>query len=307
MRVVVTGAGGFVGRHLCSRLAASGHAVTGLARGDGDLGDPALDWRERLAGADAVVHLAALAHERAEALERAGDYAAFRRVNADATERLARQAAQAGVAQLVFASTIGVCGDETFGAPFTEASAPAPRTLYARSKQEAERRLAAVGAETGLRVTVLRPTLVYGPGNAGNVLRLLRLVRRGWPLPFGAIRNRRNLTHVENLASAIAAVLAYAGPERLFIVSDAEALSTAELVNSLADGMGRSATQLPVPGALLRIAGAALGRKDMVRRLVGSLEADNALLRRATGWRQPVAAREGLRRTGEWFARADGE
>jgi nucleoside-diphosphate-sugar epimerase len=246
-----------------------------------------------------VVHLAALAHERAQILEKARDYETLRRVNAEGTERLARQSAEAGVKRFVFVSSIGVCGDETFGTPFNEASPAAPRSLYARSKHEAEQRLARLAETTALSLVIVRPTLVYGPGNGGNFLRLLRLVQRGWPLPFAAIRNRRNLTYVDNLVSAISAVLKYAGPERLFIVCDSEPLSTPELAACLASGMKRELLQFPVPGALLRLGG------EAARRLLGSLEADNASLKRLTGWVQPVEARAALRQTGAWFCHGE--
>src|SRR5688572_14334835 len=217
--VLVTGGSGFVGRHLLQELAARGITAVSEHR---EL-TPETEWSDLLAGSSVVVHLAAVAHERAEVLERKGDYETLHRVNALSTERLARAAAAAGGEQFVFLSTIGVCGDETAGIPFTEDSIAAPRSLYARSKLEAERLLASVSAETGLRVTVLRPTLVYGPGNAGNFLRLLKAVRRGWPLPFAAVRNRRTLTYVGNLVSAIVAAL-----ERrdagTFVVCDAESL-----------------------------------------------------------------------------------
>jgi nucleoside-diphosphate-sugar epimerase len=249
-----------------------------------------------------VVHLAAAAHERAERYERRRDYEALHRVNVLATERLARSAAAAGVEQFVFLSTIGVCGDETAGAPFTEESVPAPRSLYARSKLEAERLLGAVAAGTGLRVTVLRPTLVYGPGNGGNFLRLLKTVDRGWPLPFALVRNRRSLTYVGNLVSAILSLLERRDAAGTFVVCDAESLSTADIVRSVAQGLGRPARLVPVPEAALRLAGAALGRRDVVRRLVGSLEADSGKLRRL-GWQAPYPAPRALSLTGEWFAK----
>src|SRR5687767_9774298 len=138
--VLVTGASGFVGRHLLRELAARGVAAVSERR---EMARET-DWSDLLAGSGAVIHLAALAHERAEALERSGNYETLHRVNALATERLARAAAAAGVEQFVFLSTIGVCGDETAGTPFTEDSMAAPRSLYARSKLEAERLLASV-------------------------------------------------------------------------------------------------------------------------------------------------------------------
>lgn len=297
--VLVTGGSGFVGRHLLRELGARGVSAVSERR---EL-SPTTEWGDLLAGKGAVIHLAALAHERAERHERARDYEALHRVNALATERLARSAAAAGVEQFVFLSTIGVCGDETEGAPFTEESAAAPRSLYARSKLEAERLLAAVAAETGLRITVLRPTLVYGPGNAGNFLRLLKAVDRGWPLPLAMVRNRRTLTYVGNLVSATVALLGRRDAAGTFVVCDAETLSTADIVRSVAQGMGRPARLMPVPGSALRVAGAMLGRRDLVRRLVGSLEADSGKLR-SLGWQAPYPARPALALTGEWFAKS---
>jgi len=233
--VLVTGGSGFVGRHLLAELGRRGVQAATDRR---EL-SPHTHWRDLVNGKRAVIHLAAAAHERAEQL----DYEALHRINALAAERLAREAAAAGAEQFVFLSTIGVCGDETTGAPFNDESTPAPRSLYARSKLEAERLLAQVSAQTGLRVTVLRPTLVYGPGNAGNFLRLLKAVKRGMPLPFGRVRNRRTLTYVGNLVSAILDVLERNGAGT-FVVCDSESLSTAEIVRAVARGMDKPARPL---------------------------------------------------------------
>lgn len=292
MRVAVTGAGGFIGRHLCAHLVADGVEVTPV------------DYRRRddLGRAQALVHLAAIAHERAEALERARDYDTFQRVNALGAERLARDAAAAGIEHFVFLSTIGVCGDETHGRPFTEDTPPAPRTLYARSKLEAEQRLAEAARETGMRLTLLRPTLVYGPGNGGNFLRLLRLVKRGWPLPLGAVRNRRSLAYVGNLVSAISATVRTPGVSGVFIACDTEPFSTPDLVRGLAAAMHRRARLLPVPPLLMRAAARAFGRGDAARRLLGSLEADAGRLRGTLAWSPPFSNEEALRATVDWFA-----
>lgn len=296
--VFVSGASGFIGRHLLAELERRGvPATTGPRR---ELG-PETDWSGALEGVASVVHLAAAAHERAQIHERARDYQALRRVNALGTERLARAAAAADVKQFVFLSTIGVCGDETFGQAFTEESAPAPRSLYAASKLEAEQLLDTVSRETGMAVTVLRPTLVYGPENGGNFLRLLTLVDRGWPLPFAAIRNRRSLTYVGNLVSAINAVLGRWDAAGKFVVCDAEALSTPEIVRCLAAGLERSTRLFPLSGNALRFAGKALGREDLVRRLIGSLEADCGKLRRLFGWRPPFEPAPALTETAVWF------
>jgi nucleoside-diphosphate-sugar epimerase len=225
----------------------------------------------------------------------------LRRINALGTERLARAAAEAGAARFIFLSTIGVSGDETSGAPCTEDSPPAPRSLYAASKREAEERLQALSEASGLAVTILRPTLVYGPGNGGNFLRLMTAVERGWPLPFASLRNRRHLTYVGNLVSAIMAVLARRDATGAFVVCDAEGLSTPELVRHLAAALGRPARLFPLPAPALRWIGRAAGAGEVVRRLAGSLEADCGKLRRALGWRPPFAPEHGLAETAAWF------
>jgi nucleoside-diphosphate-sugar epimerase len=310
MTVVVTGATGFIGRHLCAELKSRGMDVVALGRKPsdagvgfrlcGDLADCPL--AEVLKAAHTVVHLAGLAHESAIAAENAGDRDLFVRVNELATERLAREAAAAGVQHLIFASTIGVCGEETHGVPFTEESPPAPRSLYARSKLEAELRLARVGADTGLRITVFRPTLVYGPGNGGNFLRLLRLVDREWPLPFGAVRNRRNLAYVGNLVSAICAAVESSEVRGLFLACDRDVVSTAGLVRELAAGMGRRASLLAVPPRLLGLAATMAGQGDAARRLIGSLEADSRKIERELAWSPPFEVTQALRLTARWFA-----
>jgi UDP-glucose 4-epimerase len=300
-RVLVTGASGFIGQHLVAELRRGGGEVVAPPRRE--IG-PDTDWSDALRGVRSVVHLAALAHERTRRYEAARQYEPLRRVNALGTERLARMAAAAGVRHFVFVSTIGVHGDETFGQPLTEQSSLAPHSLYAASKLEAERLLEALARTSGgLGVTVLRPTLVYGPGNPGNLLTLLRAIARGMPLPLAAIRNRRRLTFVGNLVSAVCAVLAAGGRGEAFIVCDAESVSTPQLVSCLAAGMGRPARLFPLPRGVLRFAAKLIGREHTARRVLGSLEADCDKLARALAWRPPFGAEHGLRETGAWYRR----
>jgi nucleoside-diphosphate-sugar epimerase len=289
--VLVTGASGFVGGHLASELERRAIAFRALPRRE--IG-PRTDWSDALRGIDRIVHLAALAHERAR------DTHSLRRVNALGAERLARCAAQAGVRQFIFISTIGVHGDETHGTPFSEASALEPRSPYAASKLEAEQLL----ARLPLQVTVLRPTLVYGPRNPGNFLRLLRWVDRGWPLPLASVTNRRNLTYVGNLVAAIAAALSRDPLGGTFIVCDAEPVSTPSLIRGLAAGLERGAHLLPFPPGALRFAARGLGMSDLARRILGSLEADPSKLFHALQWRPPFAPPEALRETARWYRAA---
>lgn len=281
MRVVVTGASGFVGRALVPVLRARGHEVVPIGRDvTGDIAG-FVDWPARLSGADAVVHLAALAHARGI------DEARLRAVNVDAALALGRAAAAAGV-RMLFMSSVKVLGEETRGAPFDAASAPAPQDEYGRAKALAEQGLRAV---PGLALTVLRPPLVYGPGVKANFLALLRAVARGWSLPLAGIANRRSLLYVRNLADAAARSLeAPAAAGKVWLLSDGAPVSTPTLCRALGAALGRPARLFPFPSALLP-----------ARKLTQSLEVDDSAIRRELGWAPPCAFEEGVRRTAEWF------
>ncbi len=304
MRVLVTGVTGFVGRVLIDEMNRRGWSVRGAVRRPldlpgvepvvvGDIG-PATDWRAALQGCDAVVHLAARVHrlDRGEA----GDLEAFRLVNVAGSENLARQAAAAGVKRLVFVSTVKVHG-EGGANPYRESDPPQPSDPYAVSKWEAEQALTRVAAETGLELVVLRPPLVYGPGAGANFRRLLELVQKRLPLPLGAVRNRRSMVYVNNLADAIAVCVDHPqAAGQTFLVADG-ALSTPELIQALAAATGHR-VWLPAlqPELLLRLA-RWCGLEQQAQRLLGSLEVDDSALQAHLGWRPPTAQRQALQQT----------
>lgn len=299
-RVLVTGAGGFIGAHLCPALAQAGFEVVRAPAHD----DEAARAAAPLDGVEAVVHLAALVHRPRGA---AGE-ADYRRANVDATARLAERAVAAGVRRFVFMSTVKVHGERSplggdgRARPFTEADAPAPADAYARSKWAAEQRLHAIAAGTPLAVTVLRPPLVYGPGVRANFLALLRAVDRGLPLPFGALRNRRSLLYVGNLVDAVRHCLQHAGAaDRTFLVADGEDLSTPALVRALAKALGRPARLVPVPEAWLRAAGTLIGRRAALDRLCGSLHVCADAIGARLHWQAPFSVAEGLAATAAWY------
>jgi nucleoside-diphosphate-sugar epimerase len=248
MKVHVTGAGGFIGTAL----------------------KEVLKNPSSLEEAEAVVHLAGIAHRLASREE-------LQRVNVDLAVETARKAAARGAAFL-FVSTIKVHGEE---GSMTEQSPIAPEDLYADSKARAEDALRAI---PGLRLAVLRPPVVYGPGVKANFLSLMRAIAHGVPLPFASIRNRRSFVYVGNLVDAILTCL---GKEGTWLVSDGAPLSTPGLCRAIGAALGRPARLYPFPPLLLPA------------KVAASLEADDSLLRQS--WRAPFSLEQGLSQTADWY------
>ncbi len=307
MKALVTGAAGFIGNALCKHLSAHGHQVMRAVRRDDTLSgdilfsqiDGATDWAEALTGCDAVVHLAARVHVMDDTAQ--DPRALYQATNTDATLNLARQAAQTGVKRFVYISSIKVNG-EGRDTPYRETDAAAPEGAYAISKWEAEQGLQRIAADTGLEVVILRPPLVYGPGVKANFQQLLRMVERGWPLPLGAIRNRRSFLYLGNFVDAIRLCIEHpAAAGQTFLLEDGQAVSTPELIRALSHAMGRPARLLAVPVKVLELAGTRLGKRAAVARLTGSLYVDSSAIRSRLGWTPPYTLQQGLAATvAEW-------
>ncbi|MER2266580.1 NAD-dependent epimerase/dehydratase family protein [Methylobacterium oxalidis] len=294
--VALTGATGFIGRHLLRSLSARGFRVRVLLRRPvevpdgaasavvGDLTRP-MNMAAALTDVDAVVHSAGIAHPMSGAPE--DDY---RTLNTEATRRLAEAAARAKVRRFVFLSSIRAQCGAGAKAVVTEADDPAPTEAYGRSKLDAERAL----AEVGLDWVALRPVLVYGAGVKGNMAELLRLARAPYPLPLGMLRERRSLVSLESLAGAVETVLRTGAPlGRPMIVADPDPLTLPEMIAALRSGLGRGPGLLPMPAPLLGLACRVTGRADAFARLSTSLVARSDGLT-ALGWTPAMTSREGL-------------
>lgn len=315
--ILVTGATGFVGRAVVERLVrvqrpfrvalrqekGKGRALSEHAVLVGDL-SPTTDWSEALAGVSAVVHCAARVHVMRESVS--DPLSAFRLVNVEGTLRLARQAAAVGVRRFVFVSSIKVNGEASSpGCPFLADDPSAAEDAYGVSKREAEDGLRQLAASTGLEVVIVRPPLVYGPGVKANFASLARAVAKGLPLPLGAVTsNRRSMVFLDNLVDLLLTCVDHpAAANQVFLVSDGEDLSTADLIRRLAEAGARRARLWPVPLSLLRWSGVLMGQSKLIQRLLGSLQVDIDKTRDLLGWTPPTPVDEGLRRVMQEFTR----
>ena len=307
MSIVVTGANGFVGTHLCQALQQRGMAYRAVVRTAAASAqtphtmclpsiDAHTDWTQVLQGASTVVHLAARVHQVVDSS--ADPLQAFRETNLHSTVQMARSAQLAGTRRFIFVSTVKVMGEQTApGRPFRASDPAQPQDAYATSKYEAEQELKALTAGSTMELVIVRPPLVYGPGVRANFASLVRAVARGMPLPLGRVHNQRSLVGIDNLVDLL--LLCTQHPRaagQTLLVSDGQDVSTAGLVQQIADALGRPARLLPVPLPWLRLAGRLTGRDAAIQRLCSSLQVDISATCQNLGWTPPVSVAEGLRR-----------
>lgn len=311
MKILVTGANGFVGKPLCSELIRRGHDVRISSRGvclgedietfiTGEI-DCMTEWGRALRDIDCVIHLAARVHVMRDTST--SPISEFRKVNVEGTEHLARSAAAAGVKRLVYVSSIKVNGEETFeGDLFHDQDEESPQDPYGISKWEAEQALHRVAKETGLEVVIVRPPLVYGAGVKGNFVQMLKVLAKRLPLPFASIVNQRSLVYVGNLVDALIACATHlAATGQTYLVSDGEDVSTPDLLRHLGVAMGRQARLFPFPPKLLIWAAESVGKAEQLKRLAGSLQIDSGKIRSELNWTPPYTLQQGLQETAEWY------
>ena len=312
MKILVTGANGFIGTQLSETLANSGHQVRNTARSiapnnpiTSEMITCDLESADNLdhltAGCDAIVHLAGRAHVMSD--DPATSESLYLSANVDVTRRLAQSAARTGVKRMILMSSVKVNGESTtIDSPFTSQDTPNPQDPYGRSKTQAEQTLWDVASASGLEGVVIRPPLVYGPGVRANFASLIGIVDRGIPLPLGSIRNKRSFVSVDNLIDCIATALQTpnAGGQT-FLVSDGQDLSTPELIRAIASSLHKSPMLIPIPTALLKLAATTAGKRNAYDRLCGSLTVDIALTKQKLSWTPPFTVQDSLQRTVDAF------
>ncbi len=304
MKVLVTGANGFVGSALCPRLAELGYEVVPVVRRQSNIANEvivhdAASWKAALNGCDSVIHLAARAHVMQD--QERNPLQAFRVSNVDTTIELAKRAIEAGVRRFVFMSTIKVNGEETApGCSFSPEDLTEPKDPYAITKWEAEQGLLEIAKKIGLELVIIRPPLVYGPGVKGNFATLIKWVENGVPLPFGGLRNRRSMIGLDNLLNftVLCADVARSpsAKSQVFLVSDGEDVSTTELLRRIAKAYGCKSRMFSAPVDLMRLALRCTGKSLLADRLFGSLVVDDSKARQMLGWHPPSSMDEQLKK-----------
>jgi nucleoside-diphosphate-sugar epimerase len=308
MKVLITGANGFVGRRLTSVLRSEYEQLVCCSRsaeaGSEFITSPPLsanaDWGPLLTGVDVVVHLAGKAHNLGEPREVALE--GFKKANVEGTLRLAEQALACNVKRFVFISSIGVNGSSTSETAFNESSVASPHADYAESKLAAERKLEALVRGSSMELVIIRPPLVYAAQAPGNFRRLLKIVSSGLPLPFAAINNRRSMIALDNLVDFIRVCVKHPkAANSLFLVSDGVDLSTGEIVRLLAKGMNKKARLIAVPQFLLLSGATLLGRRAIYTQLCCSLVIDSSKAQSTLGWVPVVSPQQALIESGRNF------
>lgn len=312
MKILVTGAAGFVGSHLIRHLYTQGYQVIGAVRSQqnvsydafaeleykavGDIQD-SLDWMPCLKGVDAVVHLANRAHALRES--DSNSLALYRLINTEGTLHLARQAAAIGVKRFIFISSVKVNGESTLpGQSFSQVDQNIPTDPYGLSKYEAEQKLKELSLNTGMEVVIIRPPLIYGPGVKANFLKMIQWVEKDIPLPLGSINNKRSLLGIDNLLDFIQVCLTHPkAANQIFLISDDYDVSTTELLKEIAGAMRHPTNLLPIPQFVLEKGLILLGQGHIAERLCSSLQLDINLAKTLLSWKPPFSFKNQMNKT----------
>jgi nucleoside-diphosphate-sugar epimerase len=287
--IAITGASGFIGRHLCATLSSLGNNVISVGRQD--IGSP--DLARRFEGVQALVHLAGRAH----VLRESTSAEEFRDVNVRLVQTTARAARSAGVGRFVFLSSAGVLGSRSPRGGFHDHSSPSPYDLYTSSKLDAEEWLNAE-LDGNMELAILRPPLVYGPGARGNFMRLLRFALKGVPLPIGNLREQRSMIGIRNLVDLIGVLVADPRVKReTLLAADRETTSVCELYRTVSRLSGHDPWLARAPSSMLEWLLRLTGRRSDIARLLHAFLLKPTFAESKFGWTPPYSLEEELQYT----------
>jgi nucleoside-diphosphate-sugar epimerase len=307
VKIVVSGATGFLGSHLLPALLRAGHSVKALI--EPGVSGVHLDSVESFAadivsgyglstgfpGAEAVVHLAARNHVLKETSR--DPLAAYRRVNVEGTRNVVHAASLAGARLFVHLSSVKAMGEES-DSLLDEESPCVPKTPYGISKLESDDVVRVAAEKSGMSAVILRLPMVYGPGNKGNLPRMIRWAARGYPFPLFQPDNVRSMIYVENAVAGILVVLKSApAGAATYILKDNEDCSTKTIYSLISKELGKRPRFLPVPAAVVRFGGIL---SEDFRKITGSFRVSSEKVERELGFIPPFSVQEGLARMVRW-------
>lgn len=306
MKILVTGANGFVGKGLCHALVKNGHHVIAVVRDDKtnviatDVICRSLDantnFQDLLMIADAVIHLAARTHVVNDKAK--NPYQAYADINIETTKNLALQASVSGVKRFIFLSSVKANGETTVCAAFNEQSTPNPEDDYGKTKLQAEKELIRIASNSNMEFVIIRPPLIYGSGVKANFKNLVEICQTRLPLPFGAIQNKRSLIYIDNLIDFLMTCISSPqAANQTFLISDDDDVSTTQLTYTIREALNVPAMLVPISQTWLAFLFTLIGKKTLATRLCGNLQVDITKAKTLLGWKPPFTFEQGIKNT----------